>query len=201
MDSFSPVGFMSIFYGFLKLINFPPFVRNSWHRRKPRRRETLPTGCMSKLSCSQSRLSGGTARLPPLLLQREACQCSGEGSVLIGIATPLSQPGRHPVVPDSLSRRVSAPRAIPWVGRSRDACRAAPGLPPPAPLSKAGHRRGIWFFSASPVPGFAAKDNELNGISRWRRKGAGGECWPCILLLSLTCPRLLLSLRLGSLRP
>lgn len=90
MDSFLLVGFRSIFYGFLKLINFSSFVRNSWHRHKPRRRETLPTGCMSKLSGSQSQISGGKARLHALPMEwGKACQCLQEAGVLLAGLLPL----------------------------------------------------------------------------------------------------------------
>lgn len=142
MDSFSPVSFMSVFYGFLKLINFPPFVRNSWHWR----RETLPTGCMSKLSCSQSRLSGGTARLPPAPLP---CSSGRPVSARGGAYDPYD-PCYHDASPTAWQASYGPRQPFPglslhpepcsgWEG-ARDVCCAAPGRPPPAPSSNAGHR-------------------------------------------------------------
>lgn len=84
-----PVSFVSatppFFLNGLQLINLhhphpPAFVRNSWHRHKPRRRETLPTGYMSKLSGFQSQISGGKVRFHVLPMKwGEPCQCWREG--------------------------------------------------------------------------------------------------------------------------
>lgn len=195
MDSFLPVSFMSIFYGFLKLINFPPFVRNSWHRHKPRRRETLPTGYMSKLSGFQSQVSGGKARFHMRAMQQgEPCQCV-QAAVLLVVQPPrLQRPLCHwqasysPRQP--LAWAACAPRATFRVDMSLRRGRAAPGLSARRALVRcrsldwaSGFSQPHRFFP--PPGGFAAKDNELNGISpAWRRKSTPRGIGPHILLLS-----------------
>lgn len=189
MDSFLPVSFMSIFYGFLKLINFPPFVRNSWHRHKPRRRETLPTGYMSKLSVFNPKSLGARSDFTCMPCSRESpVNVSKQQSIISSTAT-TSPTAPVPLASVLQSQTASCLGCLFTQSHVQGGYESAawPCSTRPLRLQCTCQMQepglGIWFFSASQVlsfPGeFAAKDNEPNGISPgWRRKSTPGELGP-----------------------
>lgn len=148
---------MSIFYGFLKLINFPPFVRNSWHRHKPWRKETLPTGCMSKLSGFQSQISGGTARFHVLPMKwGESVSVRDKGGIISRSYTSLT--ACLPLAGVIWFPTASSLGCLHTQSHFQDGEEPEmfAGLHRPihlqCPCQMRGHRLGIWFFSASQVP-------------------------------------------------
>lgn len=145
---------MSIFYGFLKLINFSPFVRNSWHRHKPWRRETLPTAVCPNCQVFNPKSLGAKPDFTCFPRSGESLSVFERRRVLLVVSLhSLCATGERHGVPDSLFPELS-PHPEPCLGYRGTEAVAVPhqAAHPQCPCQTREHRLGVWFFSASQVP-------------------------------------------------
>lgn len=187
MDSFLPVSFMSLFYGFFKLINFvPPLLGILGTDTSPGEGKHCPRAVCPNCQVFNPTSLGARFRVLPVKWG-EPRQCSREGRRVSNVAT-MALTAFVPLASVIWSQTASSPGCLHTQSHFQDAKESEmfaaqlQARPPPVPLSNAGASiRHLVFLSlpgSVPSPGsLRPKTMSQMEFPGWRRKSSRRGIW------------------------